>query len=180
VGSAWCGGAKHAVSLTSSSPSLLLRPIIFDYISSLLSSAQSYSILLIERAVVGLLRLCLLICDQVRSFTGRRRGFCLADPLLPVVLLAQSQGSTVYRLGRASQSSIHCSQCRIRTVDGWRSKDSRTRSSCSPVSEILCDFIPPYSPRDPHHPPTDLKQNGDSSVLSSEQPSLIPKHPKLP
>ncbi len=40
-------------------------PIIFDYISALLASAQSYSILLIERAVVGLLRLSLMICDQV-------------------------------------------------------------------------------------------------------------------
>ncbi len=49
-----------------------IRPIIFDYISSLLTSAQSYSILLIERAVVGLLRLCLLICDQVRQRAAER------------------------------------------------------------------------------------------------------------
>ncbi|WRT64093.1 uncharacterized protein IL334_001022 [Kwoniella shivajii] len=38
-------------------------PIIFEYISSLLSSAQSYSVLLIERAVVGLLRLCLIVSE---------------------------------------------------------------------------------------------------------------------
>ncbi|WVQ71161.1 hypothetical protein IAR50_000686 [Cryptococcus sp. DSM 104548] len=39
-------------------------PIIFEYISELLSSAQSYSVLLIERAVVGLLRLCLVCSDH--------------------------------------------------------------------------------------------------------------------
>ncbi|OCF31102.1 Sec7 domain-containing protein [Kwoniella heveanensis BCC8398] len=38
-------------------------PIIFEYISALLSSAQSYSVLLIERAVVGLLRLCLIVSE---------------------------------------------------------------------------------------------------------------------
>jgi brefeldin A-resistance guanine nucleotide exchange factor 1 len=39
-------------------------PIIFEYISALLNSAQSYSVLLIERAVVGLLRLCLIVSEQ--------------------------------------------------------------------------------------------------------------------
>ncbi|KAL7423835.1 GDP/GTP exchange factor for ARF [Cryptotrichosporon argae] len=39
-------------------------PIIFEYIAALLSSAQSYSVLLIERAVVGLLRLCLLVSEK--------------------------------------------------------------------------------------------------------------------
>lgn len=39
-------------------------PIVFEYISALLSSAQSYSVLLIERAVVGLLRLCLIVSEQ--------------------------------------------------------------------------------------------------------------------
>nr|XP_031861344.1 uncharacterized protein CI109_003316 [Kwoniella shandongensis]KAA5528416.1 hypothetical protein CI109_003316 [Kwoniella shandongensis] len=38
-------------------------PVIFEYISALLSSAQSYSVLLIERAVVGLLRLCLIVSE---------------------------------------------------------------------------------------------------------------------
>ncbi|WVQ85543.1 hypothetical protein IAT38_007709 [Cryptococcus sp. DSM 104549] len=38
-------------------------PIIFEYISELLGSAQSYSVLLIERAVVGLLRLCLIVSE---------------------------------------------------------------------------------------------------------------------
>jgi hypothetical protein len=41
------------------------RPVIFEYISALLGSAQSYSVLLIERAVVGLLRLCLLVSETV-------------------------------------------------------------------------------------------------------------------
>lgn len=44
---------------------LMDRPIIFEYISSLLNSAQSFSVLLIERAVVGLLRLCLIISETV-------------------------------------------------------------------------------------------------------------------
>lgn len=39
-------------------------PIIFEYISALLNSAQSYPDLLIERAVVGLLRLCLAVSEQ--------------------------------------------------------------------------------------------------------------------
>jgi brefeldin A-resistance guanine nucleotide exchange factor 1 len=41
------------------------RPIIFEYISTLLGSAQSFSVLLIERAVVGLLRLCLVVSETV-------------------------------------------------------------------------------------------------------------------
>jgi len=45
--------------------SLTFRPIIFEYIETLLGSAQSYSVLLIERAVVGLLRLCLIISESV-------------------------------------------------------------------------------------------------------------------
>lgn len=45
--------------------SLTSRPIIFEYIETLLGSAQSYSVLLIERAVVGLLRLCLIISESV-------------------------------------------------------------------------------------------------------------------
>jgi brefeldin A-resistance guanine nucleotide exchange factor 1 len=47
--------------------SCFVRPIVFDFIAALLTSAQLYSVLLIERAVTGLLRLCLLICDQVRA-----------------------------------------------------------------------------------------------------------------
>lgn len=39
-------------------------PIIFEYITALLNSAQSYSVLLIERAVVGLLRLCLIVSEN--------------------------------------------------------------------------------------------------------------------
>lgn len=40
-------------------------PVIFEYISMLLGSAQSYSVLLIERTVVGLLRLCLIVSETV-------------------------------------------------------------------------------------------------------------------
>ena len=39
-------------------------PILFEYFSVLLGSAQSYSILLIERAVVGLLRLSLIVSEN--------------------------------------------------------------------------------------------------------------------
>lgn len=39
-------------------------PLIFEYITALLGSAQSYSVLLIERAVVGLLRLCLIVSEH--------------------------------------------------------------------------------------------------------------------
>lgn len=41
------------------------RPIVFEHLSMLLSSASVYSILLIERAVVGLLRLCLVLSTEV-------------------------------------------------------------------------------------------------------------------
>lgn len=44
---------------------LIERPIIFEYIASLLNSAQHYSVLLTERAVVGLLRLCLIVSETV-------------------------------------------------------------------------------------------------------------------
>ncbi|KAJ9113728.1 hypothetical protein QFC20_001753 [Naganishia adeliensis] len=54
------------VELASSKPEYAAEtwPIVFDFIAALLSSAQLYSVLLTERAVTGLLRLCLLICDQ--------------------------------------------------------------------------------------------------------------------
>ncbi|KZV94082.1 hypothetical protein EXIGLDRAFT_673441 [Exidia glandulosa HHB12029] len=38
--------------------------IVFQHLSTLLSMAQNYSMLLIERAVVGLLRLCLILADK--------------------------------------------------------------------------------------------------------------------
>jgi brefeldin A-resistance guanine nucleotide exchange factor 1 len=42
------------------------RPIVFEHLSALLSSSTQYSILLIERAVVGLLRLCLILAPKVK------------------------------------------------------------------------------------------------------------------
>jgi golgi-specific brefeldin A-resistance guanine nucleotide exchange factor 1 len=42
------------------------RPIVFEHLSALLSASTQYSILLIERAVVGLLRLCLILAQKVR------------------------------------------------------------------------------------------------------------------
>jgi hypothetical protein len=44
---------------------LKLRPVVFEHISALLSLAERYSMLLIERAVVGLLRLCLIVAEKV-------------------------------------------------------------------------------------------------------------------
>ncbi|ORX34283.1 putative golgi-specific brefeldin a-resistance guanine nucleotide exchange factor 1 [Kockovaella imperatae] len=39
-------------------------PILFEFFASLLGSAQSYSVLVVERAVVGLLRLCLVVSEN--------------------------------------------------------------------------------------------------------------------
>lgn len=44
----------------------LLRPIVFEHISGLLTTSEQYSVLLVERAVVGLLRLCLIVAQFVR------------------------------------------------------------------------------------------------------------------
>ncbi|KAJ7445765.1 hypothetical protein B0H11DRAFT_2162552 [Mycena galericulata] len=41
-----------------------LWPIVFEHLSALLSTSTQYSFLLIERAVVGLLRLCLIISEK--------------------------------------------------------------------------------------------------------------------
>ena len=52
----------------------LNRPVIFEHLSALLATPNQYSILLIERAVVALLRLCRLLAKQVISLrhTGKR------------------------------------------------------------------------------------------------------------
>jgi hypothetical protein len=44
----------------------MIRPIVFEHLSALLSAPAQYSVLLIERAVVGLLRLCLILAQKVR------------------------------------------------------------------------------------------------------------------
>lgn len=44
---------------------MLYRPIIFEHISALLFTPTQYSILLIERAVFGLLQICLILADKV-------------------------------------------------------------------------------------------------------------------
>jgi brefeldin A-resistance guanine nucleotide exchange factor 1 len=43
------------------------RPIVFEHLSALLSAASQYSVLLIERAIVGLFRLCSILLGKVRS-----------------------------------------------------------------------------------------------------------------
>lgn len=44
-----------------------LRPIAFASLQDILSRATSYSTLLVERAVVGLIRLCTVLVDDVRT-----------------------------------------------------------------------------------------------------------------
>ncbi len=41
------------------------RPVVFEHLSALISTPTQYSILLIERAVVGLLRICLILAQRV-------------------------------------------------------------------------------------------------------------------
>jgi brefeldin A-resistance guanine nucleotide exchange factor 1 len=43
------------------------RPIVFEHLSALLSSSTQYSVLLIERTVVSLLRLCLILAQKVTA-----------------------------------------------------------------------------------------------------------------
>lgn len=43
----------------------LLRPVVFEHLSALLSTPLQYSILLIERAVVSLLRICVILATKV-------------------------------------------------------------------------------------------------------------------
>ncbi|KIY43680.1 Sec7-domain-containing protein [Fistulina hepatica ATCC 64428] len=54
------------VSITSQVPQYIeyTWPIVFEHLSALLSTASQYSALLIERAVVGLLRLCLILANR--------------------------------------------------------------------------------------------------------------------
>lgn len=46
----------------------IFRPIVFEHLSMILSSSLRYSVLLVERAVVGLLRLCRVASSKVCYF----------------------------------------------------------------------------------------------------------------
>jgi golgi-specific brefeldin A-resistance guanine nucleotide exchange factor 1 len=46
---------------------LSLRPIVFEHLSLLLKSSQRYSILLVERAVMSVLRICLILAAKASS-----------------------------------------------------------------------------------------------------------------
>jgi len=48
----------------------VLRPTVFDHLNDLLSRAASHSTLLVERAVVSLIRLCGVVTQQVGVFFG--------------------------------------------------------------------------------------------------------------
>lgn len=52
--------AFHGVLLT-----CVHRPVVFEHISGLLKAPERFGIILIERAVVGLLRLGLILAEQV-------------------------------------------------------------------------------------------------------------------
>ena len=61
-------------SITCKTPDYIqdLWPIIYEHISALLSTPTQYSILLIERAVVGLLRICLILASQASIILNGR------------------------------------------------------------------------------------------------------------
>lgn len=44
------------------------RPVAYEHLSALLSSASSYNVLLVERAIAGLWRLLLIIANKVLCF----------------------------------------------------------------------------------------------------------------
>ncbi|KAL0577890.1 GDP/GTP exchange factor for ARF [Marasmius crinis-equi] len=60
-------------------------PIVFEHLSSLLSSASQYSVLLIERAVVGLLRLCLILAQKPSLRDQLYLSFDLLSGLPPAI-----------------------------------------------------------------------------------------------
>ncbi|KZS99157.1 Sec7-domain-containing protein [Sistotremastrum niveocremeum HHB9708] len=76
------------VSMTLQAPQHVaqLWPIVFQHLNSMLSHAISYSMLLVERAVVGLLRLCVLITDKPSLRDQLYLAFDLLGSLPPVVL----------------------------------------------------------------------------------------------
>lgn len=47
----------------------MIRPVVYEHLSALLSSAARYSALLIERVVVGLWRLCFILAKNVSQFS---------------------------------------------------------------------------------------------------------------
>ncbi|KAF8810722.1 Sec7 domain-containing protein [Phlegmacium glaucopus] len=83
------------VSITSQAPQYIgdLWPIVFEHLSALLSSSTQYSILLIERAVVCLLRLCQILASTPSSRDQVYVAFDLLAGLSPTV--ANSVGEQV-------------------------------------------------------------------------------------
>lgn len=104
---------------------------MFDFIASILSSAQLYSVLLTERAVTGLLRLCLLICDQVSEVYVRQA------PKLNFIVIAQPPGSAVHRLGCSSKSTGDGSECRVGAADVRHCKDIGKGKNSGQVNIVL-------------------------------------------
>lgn len=70
---------------------------MFDHIAALLSQAQWFSILLVERAVVGLLKLCQLAASDVRN---AYRGYvCNANLVSPKPILHDQMFISLDALG---------------------------------------------------------------------------------
>ncbi|KAF9049397.1 Sec7-domain-containing protein [Hymenopellis radicata] len=62
-----------------------LWPIVFEHLSGLLSTPEQYSVLLVERAVVGLLRLCLIVAQFPSLRDQLYVSFDLLAGLKPVI-----------------------------------------------------------------------------------------------
>ena len=67
----------------------LFRPVIFEHLSALLTASTHYSVLLIERAVVGLLRLALILAQKVSLRLSERAA-------MPTCLQGYFARSTLY------------------------------------------------------------------------------------
>jgi hypothetical protein len=59
------------------------RPIVFEHLSALLSTPTQYSVLLIERAVVNLLRLCRLLAQKACHLRYQNCLLLTTDIVLP-------------------------------------------------------------------------------------------------
>ncbi|GBE82378.1 Uncharacterized protein SCP_0407620 [Sparassis crispa] len=68
-----------------------LWPVLFEHLSALLSAPTQYSILLIERAVVGLLRICLILATKVALRDQVYVSFDLLASLPPSIATAVAE-----------------------------------------------------------------------------------------
>jgi len=116
-----------------------LRPIILEHLSALLSTPTQYSILLIERAVVALLRLCRILAKEVCLDTLR-----LLTPLTHQ-RAAQASRSSIRVIRYFSTPAAQGQQLRRGASHPWTSLDRPRTQRDHPVSvnDIYVAFIPP-------------------------------------